>query len=436
MMDPSAYELSVMLSDARRHTLELVGDLISSQLLGSKLTIVNPPLWEMGHLAWFQERWCLRKTKSGFGQPSVMPDADQLYDSANIPHSIRWDLPLPTFKETLHYMQAVLQQILEKLDKQEPDREFIYFAQLALFHEDMHGEAFTYTRQTLHYPNPFKNPQALITSATELVCNDMYVPGGRFTLGALPGDGFVFDNEKWAHAVTVEPYLISRYPVTYAQYAEFVEADGYLEDKYWTEEGWSWRMRMNAFAPLYWIQHGEKWFVRHFEKMVPLPLRCPVMHVNWHEAQAYCRWAKRRLPTEAEWEMAASLSLRDPSNKNRYPWGNLSFDNHRANLDGLHDWHVDVDAYPRGDSETGCRQLMGNIWEWTASDFQAYPGFVVDPYKEYSLPWFGTHKVLRGGSFATRARLLRNTWRNFFTAERRDIFCGFRTCAPVGKDLS
>jgi len=152
----------------------------------------------------------------------------------------------------------------------------------------------------------------------------------------------------------------------------------------------------------------------------------PVIHVNWHEAQAYCRYAKRRLPTEAEWEYAASLDA-SAHQKRHYPWGNQFPDAVHANLESA--GVAAIEAYPGGDAASGCRQMIGNVWEWTASTFTPYPGFAIDPYKEYSEPWFGTHKVLRGGSFATTRRLIRNTWRNFYTPDRYDVFAGLRTCA-------
>jgi iron(II)-dependent oxidoreductase len=171
---------------------------------------------------------------------------------------------------------------------------------------------------------------------------------------------------------------------------------------------------------------GGRWLVRHFADLSPLAAHQPVVHLCWFEAEAYCRWAGRRLPTEAEWELAAATPR-----KRRFPWGEDPPDEERANLDGRAGGPVDVGCHPAGDSAAGCRQMIGNVWEWTASDFQPYPGFVTDPYKEYSEPWFASpHKVLRGGCWATRGRLLRNTWRNFYPPDRRDVLAGFRTCAP------
>jgi len=240
----------------------------------------------------------------------------------------------------------------------------------------------------------------------------------------------VFDNEKWAHPVELQPFAIGRAPVTQAEFAAFVEADGYGRSELWSEAGWNWRKMAGARQPTYWCRQGGGWLRRDFDRWVPLEPSRPVIHVNWYEADAYCRWAGRRLPTEAEWEAAAATGgpeLAAP--KRRFPWGEGAPDATRARLDGHALGCCDVGALPAGDSHFGCRQMIGNVWEWTASDFLPYPGFVADPYHDYSQPWFGTHKVLRGGAWTTRARLLRNSWRNFYKPDRRDVWAGFRTCA-------
>ncbi|HWO43745.1 MAG TPA: SUMF1/EgtB/PvdO family nonheme iron enzyme, partial [Candidatus Eisenbacteria bacterium] len=185
--------------------------------------------------------------------------------------------------------------------------------------------------------------------------------------------------------------------------------------------------------PVYWRPApGGGWEQRIFDRYVPLREELPVTHVSWYEAEAYCNWADRRLPSEAEWEVAASCEPERGGLSGRrrlFPWGDEAPDRTRANLDYRGGGIVAVGAYPGGDSAFGCRQMIGNIWEWTADDFRPYPGFVPDPYKEYSQPWFGTHKVLRGGCWATPSLLIRNTWRNFYTPDRRDVWAGFRTCA-------
>lgn len=428
-----AAALQQMLTAARARTLALARDLSGEQLLGPRLTIVNPPLWELGHLAWFQERWCLRGGGDGTLAPSLFPGADVLYDSSTVPHATRWDLPLPTLDATLRYLETVLQRVCERVWEQarQPaqDPELAYFAQLAALHEEMHCEAFTYTRQTLGYRAPYPGRAAFENADSGHLAGDAELPGGEFMLGARPGEGFVFDNEKWLHAVTLQPFRMARVAVTNSEFAAFVEDAGYGRRELWSAEGWAWRTSAAAERPVYWQGKAGSGFERRFDEVIALAPHSPAMHVNWFEADAYCRWAGRRLPSEAEWEFAAAAVPDDTGRKRRYPWGEAAPDATRANLFGTAHGPVGVAALPAGDSAWGCRQMVGNVWEWTAGAFHPYPGFVADPYKEYSEPWFGDHKVLRGGCYATRACLIRNTWRNFYTPDRRDVYAGFRTCA-------
>jgi iron(II)-dependent oxidoreductase len=422
MSAESSETLSQQLRDARQRTRLLTRDLEGPQLFGPKLAIVNPVLWELGHVAWFQERWCLRLRADESLSESVLDGADALYDSAKVAHDTRWDLPLPDLPATLEFQDRVLERVLARLER-EPDNEwFLYFVQLVLYHEDMHAEAFHYTRQTLGYTDPLARARPPDDARQGALDGDAELPGGEFLLGAARNSGFHFDNEKWAHRVELKPFRIARSPVTNAQFQEFVGDGGYGRRDLWSPEGWTWKDR--AQAPRCWIERDGEWRERRFGEEVRLDGDLPVMHVNWHEANAYCRYAGRRLPSEAEWEIAASFS-RD-SGKRRYPWGNSPANDTPANLGGSGRAHVG--EFARGDSAAGCRQMLGNVWEWTSSTFVPYPGFVCDPYREYSEPWFGTHRVLRGGSFATPARLISNTWRNFYTPERGDIFAGFRTC--------
>lgn len=416
-----------MLGAARDRTFAYAALLQPDQWLGPYLKIVNPPLWELGHLAWFHEHWCLRYDSAGGVSASMMPNADALYNSAIVPHTERWKLPLPAPETTLHYLEAVLASIYARIEREGPTDWLRYFVQLAVFHEEMHNEAFEYTRQTLGHTG-FKNQQKHMVSYAS-AHGDVRLDGGRFRLGAESEDGFVFDNEKWAHEVEVHPYSMARTAVCNAEFAAFVESNGYTRRELWSDAGWLWREGANATGPLYWQKQGAQWLVRQGEQWRALDAQAAVIHVNWFEAEAYCRWARRRLPTEAEWEFAASTVPGNPSSKRRYPWGDVFPSGRHANLYGNATGTVDVSAFADGDSGWGIRQMFGNVWEWTSDWFNAYPGFVRDPYKEYSEPWFGNHKVLRGGCHATRAGLLRNTWRNFYTPDRRDVFAGFRTCA-------
>jgi iron(II)-dependent oxidoreductase len=428
----TAAQLIDWVCDARSRTLELVDDLDDAQLAVAPLPIVNPFLWELGHVAWFQEKWVLRDRG---GSPSLHDNADLLYDSAAIAHDTRWDLPLPDRAATCRYLLDVRDAVVARLQRRSPSGDEVYFNLLSVFHEDMHAEAFTYMRQTLGYPAPRMTALSggrRDASPTSPCVGDVSIPGGAYLLGATRDEPFVFDNEKWAHPVELRPYAVARTAVTQAEFAAFVNDAGYHRAALWCAAGWRWRLEADAEHPVYWQRDGAAWLRRNFDRWTPLEPERPVVHVNWYEADAYCRWSGRRLPTEAEWEAAAAADVTASeglsARRRRYPWGEAAPAPKLANVYGNAPGCLGVTALPAGDSAWGCRQMIGNVWEWTASDFLPYPGFAADSYKEYSEPWFGTHKVLRGGSWATRGRLLRNTWRNFYLPDRRDLFAGFRTC--------
>jgi iron(II)-dependent oxidoreductase len=233
---PTPDALASWVQDARRRTLALITDLTDQQLLGPQLSIVNPPLWEIGHLAWFWEKWVLRHAN---GRPSRRTDADALYDSAAVAHDTRWDLSLPSRAQTLRYLAEVEEQVLGRLADR-PRADEVYFTLLSVFHEDMHAEALTYTRQTLAYPAPHWPDTSEGGSVDEEASwgGDVSVAGGTFRLGAEPGESFVFDNEKWAHPVELRPFAIARAPVTQAEFAAFVEDGGYRRRDLWGPEGW------------------------------------------------------------------------------------------------------------------------------------------------------------------------------------------------------
>lgn len=425
----SAETIAGWVDDARRMTFALIADLDDDKLLGPQLDIVNPLLWELGHLAWFQERFTLREL---LGRESIRSDADSLWDSSAVAHDSRWELPLPSRAETLAYMDEVRELVMDHLLRPGASDELLHMALYTVFHEDMHDEALAYTRQTLGWPPPTTLAEDSVAFSAESAGlqgegdDDVEIPDAVFELGARRGDGFVFDNEKWAHSVEVAPFRIARHAVTQAEFCEFVDDDGYRQRQYWSEEGWRWRHSAAAEHPAYWRRDDVgRWQRRSFDRWIELEPAVPVFCVNWFEAEAFCRWANRRLPSEAEWELVASG---DETSKRRYPWGSEMPTAKRANADLRHE-PVPVDALAGGDSKHGVRQLCGNTWEWTSTTFDPYPGFEPDRYRDNSKPFFGSRKVLRGGAFATRSRMLRNTLRNYFPPDRRDVLAGFRTCA-------
>ena len=434
----STAQLAAMLQDARIRTLELVDDLSAEQLIGPKLPTVNPLRWEIGHVAYFYEYFISRQL---YGQVSLLGDrADQLYDSIAVAHDTRWDLPLLSLDETLGYMLGVKDWLIDRLgtlsDESLASEQDSFIYQFGVFHEDMHTEAFLWARQALAYATP------ILRNATDMTlerkCGPLdgfvEVPGGVFVLGASIDAPFLFDNEKYAHEIIVEPFAISRAPVTNVEFAEFVNNGGYDCDTYWCAEGWAWRSAHGLKHPGYWFADGlGHWRMRRFDYDVLLPDYEPVSHISWYEANAYCRWIGERLPTEIEWEVAAlgipAANGGLASKKRRYPWGDIAPTIVHANLDGRALGCIDVAALPDGDSAFGCRQMLGNVWEWTADVFQPFPGFLPDAYKEYSTDLFGNTRVLRGGAWPTRSRMIHGTYRNYFRADQWNVFSGFRTCA-------
>ena len=426
MTQPVATDyLKEIMRDANARTIELLQELNAEQLIGPKLEIVNPLRWEIGHVAWFHEYFILRRK---YGRGTLHERSDKVYDSIAIHHETRWDLPLLEMDETLQYITDVEHALLDRLDGGMASEQDSYLYQFTTFHQDMHNEAYTYSRQTLGFPTPDFALAKAEDAPGGAYPGDASIPGGTFNIGNPKDAPFVFDNEKWAHPLTVAPFKMAKAQVSNAEFAAFADDGGYEEERFWDDVGWQWRSQGDVIHPVYWLPDGHgKWGLRRFDTVIDLPPDQAVIHVSWFEAQAYCRWAGRRLPTEAEWEFAATTD--GHGGKRAYPWGDETPGAAHANLDGRALGTIDVGARPAGDNIHGVRQLIGNVWEWTETTFSPFPGFAPDDYKEYSEPLFGATKVLRGGAWPTRGRMIDSTYRNFYGPERRDVLAGFRTCA-------
>ncbi|MCC7079950.1 MAG: ergothioneine biosynthesis protein EgtB [Burkholderiales bacterium] len=415
--------LAGALQDARDYTLAIYAHLDEAALRFPYVRTVNPPLWELAHVAWFQEHWCLRWRDGAPRRDSMLADADRMLNSALIAHAERWTLPRLTWPVVRGYLTDVLDATLERLAGD--SHADLYFPLLALFHEDMHAEAFLMALQTLamHAPRAREDAGSLPRGST-VACAEAVFEGGVFEMGSRSRDDFVFDNERCAHTIALAPFALAATTVTQAQYRAFVDAGGYAERRWWSDAGWAWRVGAGALQPRHWQRDGSGWLVRRFDRLEPPQADAAMMHVNAFEAEAYAAYAGARLPTEAEWEFAARAALGAAGD--RYPWGVAPPGAGTVNMDNRFGRPLASAALAASDSRSGLRQMLGNVWEWTSSPFLPYPGFEPGPYREYSQPWFGDHRVLRGGSFATRSRLVHNRWRNFYTPERNDIFAGIR----------
>ena len=390
----TAQQLGAALLAARHYTLDLFDCFAVAGLDQNArvplLRTINPPLWELGHIAWFSEWFILREARSSDPADatigSLLARGDDWFDSNTVLHRSRWTLDLPSCDALKIYCHDVLEQVLEKLSHVADTDEALYPYRLALAHEDMHGEALLITLQTLGLAGP--RHYAGLEPAYP-VSPQIAFPGGTLQMGGgaslADGSGFAFDNELDAHALVVAPLSIDAALISNAHYLAFMNDGGYQNRQFWSEAGLAWLRQQERSAPRYWQRDGSAWSTVLFGRPGSLVLQAPVRHLSLHEAQAYCAWAGRRLPTEAEWEYCA---------KSGHP---------------LFRW--------------------GQLWEWTASPFEPYPGFVAGRYREYSAPWFGNHQVLRGASFATPQRLRSPCMRNFYEPHRDDVFVGLRTCA-------
>lgn len=435
--DPDALRARALqvLTGARERTTLLTTCVDEDDLTAQHSPLMSPLVWDLAHIGNQEEQWLLRAVG---GREAIRPDIDPLYDAFEHPRSERPSLPLLSPAEAHAYVAEVRGRALDVLQSSALrgtgllDGGFA-FGMIAQ-HEQQHDETMLITHQLRRGPAALTAPPPPRTPGeAALLPAEVLVPGGVFTMGT-DTEPWALDNERPAHRRNVPAFLIDTLPVTNAAYARFVDGGGYDDPRWWTEPGWAHIRRHGLYAPRFWRREGGQWLRDRFGVTEPVPPQEPVLHVCWYEADAYARWAGRRLPTEAEWEKAAR---HDPATgrSRRYPWGDADPRPEHANLGQRHLQPAPAGSYPEGASPLGVRQLMGDVWEWTASDFLPYPGFRAFPYREYSEVFFGgDHKVLRGGSFAVDGVACRGTFRNWDHPVRRQIFAGFRTARDAGPE--
>ncbi|MGW2407107.1 ergothioneine biosynthesis protein EgtB [Streptomyces sp. NPDC001739] len=418
---------------ARDRTRLLTTCVEHPDLVAQHSPLMSPLVWDLAHIGNQEEQWLLRTVG---GREALRPDIDSVYDAFEHPRAARPSLPLLPPDEAHGYVAEVRDRVLDVLERTPlhggPLLDAGFAFGMIAQHEQQHDETMLITHQLRRGPAVLTAPEPP-PAPDDLLPSEVLVPGGPFTMGTS-AEPWALDNERPAHHRLVPAFLIDTTPVSNGAYQRFIEDGGYQEPRWWAAEGWAQVQQHKLRAPLFWKRDGGQWLRRRFGVTEPVPPDEPVLHVSWYEADAYARWAGRRLPTEAEWEKAARF---DPATGRsmRYPWGDEDPTPERANLGQRHLRPAGIGSYPRGASPLGVRQLIGDVWEWTASDFLPYPGFAAFPYREYSEVFFGDgHKVLRGGSFAVDPVACRGTFRNWDLPVRRQIFSGFRTARDAGPE--
>ncbi len=411
-------EMARSMERARSETMRLF-DLVPNEadLRRPPAPGFRPILWHRGHIAAYEAYWLLRQSK---GDPSPHPEFEAIFDPIKTPRDDASNLP--PLEEIDAYVSLVRGRAMEYLATPRGAADWQTF-HLVLEHELQHQETLLYLLHLLE-PSSKRWPSDVTTSSRRTgptVEGVVSIPGGRFEMGSR-GYPFAYDNEQPPHAVDVRPFRLDICPITNAEYSGFVDSGGYSTPEHWSEDGWAWVERTEVSAPHAWVRDGRGWRTRGLFEHRDMQPEEPVWGVSWYEADAYARWAGRRLPTEAEWEYAAR-----GSDSFRFPWGAAEPRPELGNFDDPLGGPTSVAAFPKGASPFGALDMTGNVWEWTSTPFGGYPGFRAFPYREYSELWFdGDHRVARGGSWATRSPILRSSFRNFFRRDFRIGFVGFR----------
>jgi gamma-glutamyl hercynylcysteine S-oxide synthase len=427
----AAPRVAALLHEARARTLLLVSSVDESELMDQHDPLLSPVVWDLGHIAHFEELWLVRNLEG----PAEFAEMPGMFNPFENPRSTRGGLALPRLADSLAHMADTRRRVLERLERGADgaaDPALLhegYVYRMVAQHEYQHNETVLQALQLRSRAVPYRAPRAVEPPEGRPVAADadgmVGFPGGRVVIGTDDRSA-AYDNERPAHEVEVGPFRIGAWAVTCGEYARFVEDGGYRTPSLWSEAGWRHRAEAGLEAPLFWERRGEAWWHRSMDRAAPVAPDHPVCHVGWYEAEAYCAWAGGRLPTEVEWEAAACW---DPATgtKRSYPWGDEPPSPLHANLDQLAFGTAAVGAHPRNVSPVGCYGMIGDVWEWTSSHFAPWTGFQAFPYPEYSEPFFGSeYRVLRGGSWATRPGAVRGTFRNWDYPIRRQIFVGFR----------
>ena len=413
--------------ETRSQTLELVKTLEKDDFVVQTAFYMSPPKWHLGHVSWIYEAILSKLDKNyEFYSKEYSEYLNSYYQQFGVPHDkgTRGIISRPTVDQIFQYFNNVNHRVEHFIKSKDLNDEEIRLITMGFHHEYQHQELLVYDFQHLladQYRPVRKNEKPVFV---EIQQKSIDIKGGLYTMG-YNGTDYCYDIELPEHKVYLNDYKIDAFLITNKQYLEFIDDGGYETYKYWLSDGWE-KVKENEWnAPMYWKKIEGEWMVRDFLGLRKLNPKEPVCHVSYYEAEAYCKWAGKRLPNEAEWEKAACWN-ENKQQKTIFPWGNDQPTEQRANLLESHLWGcTDVGAYPEGVSNYGCHQMIGDVWEWTSSEFTGYPGFK-SGFDEYNDKWFTNQKVLRGGSFGTPKMSIRGSYRNFFRLDERWLFSGFR----------
>lgn len=425
------------LARARERTLRLI-DFDDAELRRRYDPLMSPLVWDLAHIGQQEEFWVLRSGDPG--RPGILsPEVEGLYDAFVHSRASRVDLPLLSPSAARAYCDRVRSAALDALDAlpddPAPSQPDSFVFGMVVSHEHQHNETMLQALNLRIGPPLLRSATSLPAGRPELAGESVLVPGGPFVLGVDgASEPFSLDNERPAHVVQVPSFRIGQVPVTNGEWRHFIDDGGYRQPTWWSARGWEHRQRTGLTAPQFWNPDGTRTRFGHIEN---IPADEPVQHVTYFEAEAYAAWAGARLPTETEWEKACAW---DPqrNRRRRYPWGDDKPSDAHANVDGEALRPAPVGAYPAGASAYGAEQMLGDVWEWTASPLRPWPGFVPMIYQRYSQPFFdGDYRVLRGGSWAVEPGILRPSFRNWDHPYRRQIFSGVRLAWDVedGEDV-
>ena len=413
--------------ETRKRTLELVKTLEKDDFVVQTAFFMSPPKWHIGHVSWIYEAIMSKIDKNyEFYSKEFSEYLNSYYHQFGEPHDkgSRGIISRPTVDQVFEYFNTINQRVEKFITSQSIDEDATKLITMGFHHECQHQELLVYDLQHLlaEQYRPIRKNE--IPKQIDVKKKSIQIKGGIYTMG-YNGEQYCYDIELPEHKVYLNDYKMDEFPITNQQYMEFIEDGGYDTYKYWLSDGWE-KVKANKWnSPMYWEKIDGKWNIRDFSGIREINPNEPVCHVSYYEAEAYCKWAGKRLPTEAEWEKAACWN-EESQEKTIFPWGNESPDSDKCNLLESYFWRCsEIGTFPNGISKSGCQHMIGDVWEWTSSEFTGYPGFKTG-FDEYNDKWFTNQKVLRGGSFGTPKMSIRGSYRNFFRLDERWLFSGFR----------